>query len=80
MPALGTGVGGFPMDEAARVAVATVRDELRRSTGISTVTFALRGAAAYASFERALAAPVAIEVVADARQPVGIDIVSEVRA
>jgi O-acetyl-ADP-ribose deacetylase len=80
LPALGTGVGGFPMDEAARVAVATVRDELRRSPGIASVTFALRGAVAYATFERALAAPVGIEVVADVRQPVGIDIVSEVRA
>jgi O-acetyl-ADP-ribose deacetylase (regulator of RNase III) len=80
MPALGTGVGGFPIDEAARVAVATVRDELRRSSGIASVTFALRGLAAYASFERALAAPVGIEVVAEVRPPVAIDIVSEVRA
>jgi O-acetyl-ADP-ribose deacetylase (regulator of RNase III) len=80
MPALGTGVGGFSIDEAARVAVATVRDELRRSPGLASVTFALRGVAAYASFERALAAPVGIEVVADVRPPVAIDIVSEVRA
>jgi O-acetyl-ADP-ribose deacetylase (regulator of RNase III) len=65
VPALGTGVGGFPMDEAARIAVGTVRDELRRSPGIGSVTFALRGVAAYAAFERALAAPVAIDVVAD---------------
>ncbi len=65
MPALGTGVGGFPMDEAARIAVGTVRDELRRSPAIQSVTFALRGVAAYAAFERALAAPVAIDVVAD---------------
>ena len=27
-PALGTGVGGFPLDEAARITVETVRDEL----------------------------------------------------
>jgi O-acetyl-ADP-ribose deacetylase len=65
VPALGTGVGGFPMDEAARIAVDTVRDELRRSPGIQSVTFALRGHAAYAVFERALAAPVGIEVVSD---------------
>lgn len=65
VPALGTGVGGFRMDEAARIAVGTVRDELQRSPGIQSVTFALRGVAAYAAFERALAAPVAIDVVAD---------------
>jgi len=56
-PALGTGVGGFPLDEAARVTVATVRDELERSPGIDHVIFALRGAAAYEAFGTALAAP-----------------------
>ena len=30
-PAMGTGVGGFPLDEAARVTVHAVRDELARS-------------------------------------------------
>ncbi len=65
LPALGTGVGAFPIDDAARIAVTTVRDELRRSPEIGEVTFAVRGAAAYGAFERALAAPVAIEVVAD---------------
>ncbi len=53
-PALGTGVGGFPLDEAARVTVATVRDELSRSPGIEEVVFALRGAASYHAFEAAL--------------------------
>lgn len=56
-PALGTGVGGFPLDEAARVTVATVRDELERSPDIDHVIFALRGAAAYEAFGVALAAP-----------------------
>lgn len=57
-PALGTGVGGFPLEEAARITVATVRDELRRSPGIEHVTFALRGAAPYEAFGAALnAAP-----------------------
>ena len=55
-PALGTGVGGFPLDEAARVTVAAVREELARSPGIDIVTFALRGAAAYEAFGAALAA------------------------
>jgi O-acetyl-ADP-ribose deacetylase (regulator of RNase III) len=61
-PALGTGVGGFPLDEAARITVDTVRDELRRSEAIESVIFALRGLAAFQAFERALAgvpAPVA---------------------
>lgn len=53
-PALGTGVGGFPLDEAARVTVRTVRDELGRSPGIDHVTFALRGAAAYEAFSAAI--------------------------
>jgi O-acetyl-ADP-ribose deacetylase len=65
LPALGTGVGGFPMDQAARIAVATVRDELRRSPGVQSVTFALRGVTAYSAFQCALAAPVAIDVVAE---------------
>jgi len=54
-PALGTGVGGFPLDEAARITVETVRDELAASEGIEHVTFALRGLAAYQAFEAALA-------------------------
>jgi len=55
-PALGTGVGGFPLDEGARVTVATVRDELRRPGTVDHVVFALRGAAAYHAFDAALAA------------------------
>ncbi len=57
IPALGTGVGGFPLDEAARIAVATVRAEMGRLPQLQTVTFALRGAAAYEAFRAALAAP-----------------------
>jgi O-acetyl-ADP-ribose deacetylase len=55
-PAMGTGVGGFPLDEAARVTVHAVRDELGRSPSIEFVSFAMRGAAAYHAFEAALAA------------------------
>ena len=55
-PAMGTGVGGFPLDEAARVTVRAVRDEMERSPLIDHVTFAMRGAAAYQAFEAALAA------------------------
>jgi O-acetyl-ADP-ribose deacetylase len=54
-PAMGTGVGGFPLDEAARVTVRAVRSEIARSPLIDHVTFAMRGAAAYQAFEAALA-------------------------
>jgi O-acetyl-ADP-ribose deacetylase len=54
-PAFGTGVGGFPLEESARVTVEAVRDELTRSPSIEHVTFALRGAAAYEAFQVALA-------------------------
>ena len=54
-PAMGTGVGGFPLGEAARVTVRAVRDEIARSPPIAHVTFAMRGAAAYQAFEAALA-------------------------
>ena len=53
-PALGTGVGGFPLEEAARITVEAVRDELTRSPAIEHVIFALRGAAPYEAFRIAL--------------------------
>jgi O-acetyl-ADP-ribose deacetylase (regulator of RNase III) len=54
VPALGSGVGGFPLEEGARITVATVRDELPASPTIGHVVFALRGAAAYQAFSQAL--------------------------
>ena len=56
-PALGTGVGGFPLDEAAAITVATVATSCAPSVGIEHVIFALRGLAAYQAFEAALAQP-----------------------
>ena len=53
-PALGTGVGGFPLDEAARITVDAVRDELETSPSIRHVIFALRGLDPYQAFGRAL--------------------------
>jgi O-acetyl-ADP-ribose deacetylase (regulator of RNase III) len=53
-PALGTGVGGFPLEEAARITVETVRDELDNSPLIEHVIFALRGSAAYQAFSAEL--------------------------
>ena len=55
-PALGTGVGGFPLDEAALVTVRAVRDELPASPTIKHIVFAMRGSAVYQAFESALAA------------------------
>ena len=52
--AFGTGVGGFPLDEAARIEVEEVRRHLDRGSGLQRVVFAVRGDAARAAFERAL--------------------------
>jgi O-acetyl-ADP-ribose deacetylase len=54
-PAMGSGVGGFPLEESARVTVRAVREELPASPMIEHVIFAMRGAAAYQAFEAALA-------------------------
>jgi O-acetyl-ADP-ribose deacetylase (regulator of RNase III) len=56
IPALGTGVGGFPLDEAARVTVAAVRETLPSLPSLERVIFALRGAAAYQAFHDAIEA------------------------
>jgi len=55
-PALGTGIGGFPLNEAARIAVQAVRDELHTPSSVEHVIFALRGSAAYEAFAAALSA------------------------
>lgn len=55
-PALGTGVGGFPLDEAASITVSGVRDALPSVPSLRHVIFALRGAATYKAFEAAIAA------------------------
>ena len=56
-PALGTGLGGFPLSEAAEITVATLRDEIAGPSTIEHVILALRGAEAYRAFEQAMAAP-----------------------
>ena len=62
-PALGSGVGGFPLEEGARITMATVRDELTASPTIAHVVFALRGTAAYEAFSLALQEATATSVV-----------------
>jgi O-acetyl-ADP-ribose deacetylase len=52
--AFGTGVGGFPLDDAAQIEVAEVRRHLDSGSRLERVVFAVRGAAAREAFERAL--------------------------
>src|SRR5437763_9020030 len=51
--AFGTGVGGFPLDEAARIEVEEVRRHLAAGSGLERVVFAVRGDAARAAFAAA---------------------------
>jgi O-acetyl-ADP-ribose deacetylase len=53
LPAFGTGVGGFPLDECARIMVEAVRAQ--EPTSLERVVFAVFGADAKAAFETALA-------------------------
>ena len=52
--AFGTGVGGFPVEEAARIEVEEVRRHLDGGSALERVVFAVRGAEAREAFERAL--------------------------
>jgi O-acetyl-ADP-ribose deacetylase (regulator of RNase III) len=53
--AFGTGVGGFPLEEAARIEVEEVRRHLDGDSSLERVVFAVRGEDARRAFERALA-------------------------
>ncbi len=53
--AFGTGVGGFPLEEAARIEVEEVRRHLDDTSGLERVVFAVHGDAARRAFEAALA-------------------------
>ena len=55
-PAISTGVYGYPIDEAARIAIATVREHLAGATTVEEVIFVLFGKRAYEIFEAALGA------------------------
>jgi O-acetyl-ADP-ribose deacetylase (regulator of RNase III) len=55
--AFGTGVGGFPVAEAARIEVDEVRRHLEAGSGIERIVFAVFGAAAKRAFDDALASP-----------------------
>jgi O-acetyl-ADP-ribose deacetylase (regulator of RNase III) len=53
--AFGTGVGGFPLDEAARIEVEEVRRHLDAGSALEQVVFAVHGEEARTAFEQALA-------------------------
>ena len=53
--AFGTGVGGFPLDEAASIEVEEVRRHLEGDSHLERVVFAVHGDAARRAFEAALA-------------------------
>jgi O-acetyl-ADP-ribose deacetylase len=52
--AFGTGVGGFPLEQAAQIEVAEVRKHLDAGSRLERIVFAVHGAAARAAFEAAL--------------------------
>ena len=52
--AFGTGVGGFPLDDAARIEVEEVRRHLEGGSQLERVVFAVHGDAARQAFEAAL--------------------------
>jgi O-acetyl-ADP-ribose deacetylase (regulator of RNase III) len=52
--AFGTGVGGFPLAEAARIEVEETRSHTAAGSALELVVFAVRGAEAREAFERAL--------------------------
>ena len=52
--AFGTGIGGFPLAEAAAIEVEAVRRHLAGASGLQRVVFAVRGDEALAAFESAL--------------------------
>jgi O-acetyl-ADP-ribose deacetylase len=52
--AFGTGVGGFPIDEAARIEVEEVRRHLDAGSRLERIVFAVHGERARAAFQAAI--------------------------
>lgn len=52
-PAISTGIFGYPVDEAAPIAVRAVRDFLQSNPGIELVRFVFLGQGSYDRYERA---------------------------
>ncbi len=53
-PALGTGVGGFPLGECARIMISEVRHYSTKETGLERVVFVLYDEPAYQAFKQEL--------------------------
>ena len=53
-PALGTGVGGFPLDECARIMIGEVLAHSTKEIGLIRVVFALYDEPAYQTFKQEL--------------------------
>ncbi len=53
--AFGTGVGGFPLAEAAQIEAEEVRRHLERGSRLERIVFAVHGEAAKAAFDAAVA-------------------------
>jgi O-acetyl-ADP-ribose deacetylase (regulator of RNase III) len=53
-PALGTGVGGFPLEQCARLMISTVLKHLRGADSVERVIFVLYGQPAYRAFTEEL--------------------------
>ena len=54
VPGISTGIFGYPVEQAAPVAVGSTRDALAEHTDVTLVRFCLRGAEALEPFRRAL--------------------------
>lgn len=56
LPAFGTGVGGFPLDDCAAIMVREVMDFASKAQSLRRIVFAVFGQSAHLAFQRALAA------------------------
>ena len=56
LPAISAGAYGYPLEDAARIAVGTVAESLRAGAPLERVTFVLFSPRTFAAFERALVA------------------------
>ena len=53
-PALGTGVGGFPVEQAAKIMIATAKEFIKTAGNISRIGFVLFDQKSYQSFKQEL--------------------------
>ena len=58
LPAFGTGVGGFPIQDCARIMIDAVREHAGVARSLGRVRFVLFGQTAYAAFERVAREPI----------------------